>query len=349
MSPRLRNVLTRGGSFALAALLLYLALRGVDLSAIGTALRTADYRWLPLLLGLTVLSLALRAWRWQLLLDALPGEGRRASLKLAFYSVNIGYMVNYAAPRLGEVARAANLSAQSRFSLSGVFGTVVVERVLDMASLATVLAAALLLFLDRLAELETLLFAPAQAQIERLPLLWLVLGGAAALLLAALLYVLARRSALWATRVQPLLASFQDGLLTLVRAERRGALVLTTVGIWLCYWLMAYLPLVMLHLASPYSLSLGDALGLMALGALGIAVPSPGGMGSYHYITIQGLVYLFAVPEAPAASYAVLSHGAQLLFYVAAGLLCLALQGSSLRALRRTTRAAEADDAATSA
>ena len=47
-----------------AGVLLYLALRGTDLSEIGEALRQANYAWLVPLGAVTLLSHLVRAWRW---------------------------------------------------------------------------------------------------------------------------------------------------------------------------------------------------------------------------------------------------------------------------------------------
>jgi hypothetical protein len=102
---------------------------------------------------------------------------------------------------------------------------------------------------------------------------------------------------------------------------------------WAGYLMMAYLPFLMLGLGEPYGIGVVDAWALMAIGALGLLVPSPGGLGSYHYITIQALVYLYDVPEVPAATYAVLTHAAQLVFYVLAGFVVLLYQGTGLDAL----------------
>ena len=140
---------------------------------------------------------------------------------------------------------------------------------------------------------------------------------------------------IWTDRLQPALISFRDGLMTLLRSKRRGVIVGTTVGIWASYAVMAYLPLVMLHLAGPYSLGLIDGWSLLLIGALGLVVPSPGGLGSYHYVTILALVHLYGVPEAPAATYAVLTHAVQLVLYTLLGAVFLVTQGTSLQALRQ--------------
>ena len=98
MSSRLNKTLVLLGSFVLGGGLLYLALRGVDFSAVGEALRTASYGWLVPLFIATMVAHLLRAWRWQMLLETLPDNdgaiSERVSLRLAFYSVMIGYMVN---------------------------------------------------------------------------------------------------------------------------------------------------------------------------------------------------------------------------------------------------------------
>ncbi|MEO1076228.1 MAG: lysylphosphatidylglycerol synthase transmembrane domain-containing protein, partial [Bacteroidota bacterium] len=181
MSPRLKTVLTFGGSLVLGGGLLFVALRGVDFSAVGEALRTADYGWLVPLLAVSLLSHYARAWRWRLLLNVLPDEPDtssdstltdlakpRASTLQAFYATMIGYMVNQAAPRLGEPARAANLAAVTRHRFSSVFGTVVVERLVDVVVLLAALASVLVLFWSRLGALLGEFAGAARVVIEGL-------------------------------------------------------------------------------------------------------------------------------------------------------------------------------------
>jgi glycosyltransferase 2 family protein len=349
MSPRLRTVLAVTGSFVLGGGLLWLALRGVDFESVRAGLEEASWGWLVPLLLVTLASLALRAWRWQLLLDTLPEGGSpkaRVPLRVAFYSVVFGYMVNYAAPRLGEVARAANVAAQSPLRFPGVLGTVVVERVLDVLTLGVALLSVFALFRTRLADVLGAFAEGAVTVLGELP--WVVLAVAfvvtvaALALLAGLLY---RRMASGSLggRVTGVLRSFRDGLASLVRLRRKGAVLLATAGIWGCYALMADVPLRMLGLSEAYGLGLADAWALMTVGAVGMALPSPGGTGSYHYVTVQTLVLLFGVAAAPAATYALFSHAAQLVLFAVAGFACLVLQGTSLEALRARTRAAQAE------
>jgi uncharacterized protein (TIRG00374 family) len=347
--PRLRRLLTQLGSFVLAGVLLYLALRGVDLDVVWEALREADYRWLLPLVAIVILSHWFRAWRWQMLLEALPadpdGAGRRrVSVKVAFYSVLIGYLVNYVAPRLGEIARATNLAAREKLPAGGVFGTVVVERLLDVLVLGLGLGSVFLL-VDEAAIVDELFIAPVTDAFGRLPAL-LLLGGVIGLsVLVALLFRWAvrreesRLHQAWAQRVRPGILSFKDGLGTLQRTGRPVALLVSTAGIWFCYLLMAHVPFIMFGMTEAFDVSLLDSWSIMILGAVGMSVPSPGGTGSFHYITVQTLVHLFGFDASEAFTYAVVTHGAMLVLYVLLGVVCIVLQGSSLGTVRRAAQA----------
>lgn len=344
-----RRRLFQIGSFVLAAGLLALAVYGVDLSNIWEAFREADYRYLLPLLALVLVSNVLRAWRWQILIQALPPPSDGVSdtatssgrmLEASFSSVMIGYMVNYVAPRMGEVARTANLSARSGYRFSSLFGTVVSERIFDTAVLGLALLSAIGLLFNRLDVLREQFFAPAWAEVQSVPLAWLIGGTVGGLLVLLLTALVARRrfrqedswiGRFWRETLKPAALSFNEGLATLLTSPRRGAILLSTAGMWAGYLLMAYLPFRMLHLAAPYDIGILDAWALMAIGAIGILVPSPGGIGSYHYITEQALFHLYGVPEAEALTYAVLTHGAQLVFYVLAGVVAVLYQGTGFR------------------
>ncbi len=338
-----KKILAAAGSFALGGGLLFLALRGVDFSAVGEALRTASYAWLLPLFVATMSAHLLRAWRWQMLLETLPDEdgapSERISLRLAFCSLMIGYMVNYAAPRLGEFVRAANVASQTKLRFAGIFGTVVVERVLDALVLLLALLTVAVLFSGRLVQIVDMFSSGLRASLDKLPpaawiLMVVILAG---LLIGVVLFA----RAMWRDRASGeegkmagFALSFRDGLASLVRVRRRAGVVFSTLGIWFCYLLMADLPLRLFGFSEAYNLDALDSWALLNVGAVGMSIPSPGGTGSFHYVTVQTLVHVLGVPETPAATYAIFSHAAQLLLMCAVGFACLVLQGTSLKAIR---------------
>ncbi len=344
---RWRKVASHVLSFGLAGLLLYFALQGVDFSQVGAALRTANYIWLLPLAAIAMVSHLLRSWRWRILLDELPGtpdsDSKTISLYDCFSSLLIGYMANYAAPRLGEVVRSGVLAKRTGLNMGGVVGTVVVERVLDVVVLVIALGGSGLMLFDRMDTVRTLFIDPVTSTLDRYPLGLLLLLGTVGLAGAVVFFLRWRRRAEYREaeggRIRRTIGAFAAGLQSLIRTRRFGAIAISTILMWACYGLMAHMPFLILHMAGPFDISVLDSWNIMVIGAIGVAIPAPGGTGSYHYITIQTLVHLYGVPQAPAATYAVLTHAAQLVMYTSLGAAFLFHQGIRLSSVREQATA----------
>ena len=343
--PRARSLLPALASLALAAGLLWLALRGADLGEVGRSLAGGAWGWAVPFVAVGVLSVVVRAWRWGLLIGALP-ERPTAGLRLTTASVFIGYLVNYAAPRLGEVARTANVARNSDAPFSGVLGTVVAERLLDVVALALALGAVALIYGGRLADVWAAFAASGRDLAATIPgwAGWAVLALAVVALGGAVWWYRRRKAAPAGSPggLAGLAASFQDGITSLARTGRPLALAGSTVALWACYVVMSDLPLRVLGLTDAYGLDLVDAGAIMAVGGVGMALPAPGGTGSFHYATVQAMTLLFAVAATPAATYAILVHAAGVLFYCVFGVLALVWQGTSVAAIRASAREATA-------
>ena len=346
MTANFKRILVYAASFLLSGILLYLALRGVDVGELKGALQNASYIWTIPLVIIILASHAIRAWRWQILLEALPdrqrtGDLEKVSFKTAFLSVMIGYFVNFMAPRLGEVVRAANVSRQEGFRFSGVFGTVVVERIIDVLVLGLGVLSLSVLFYEQFVFLQDRIFSPVISSNDGLPAWWALAGLMGVGMVSYLAFKTINTSQMprimqIRRRLVSFIKSFRDGILTVLKAPRRLELIGSTLLMWFLYTVMSYIPLVMLDMQNVYELTFVDAWSLMIFGAIGIAVPSPGGTGSYHYITKLALVNLFFVDEATAIIFAVLAHGIHLIVYIIAGVLALFIQGTSLQTLRST-------------
>ncbi|MBT8398861.1 MAG: flippase-like domain-containing protein [Rhodothermia bacterium] len=347
MSKRIKSLLGQIASFILAGGLLYLALRGVDFGEVVEALRTANYVWLIPLAVLTITSHLLRSWRWQILLQELPGDSERrapVSLYNAFTALIIGYFANYAAPRVGELVRSGLLARNERLNVSGVIGTVVLERILDVLVLVVCVGVTFVMLLDRSDVIQELFVVPLLEQWAKVPGYVVALVAATGIAAAVATITVWKRSSQASGgqgRVGALVASFVDGLATLNRTRSKGAILVSTILMWACYVVMTHLPFLILGMTGPFQISLLDSFYLMTLGAIGVAIPAPGGTGSYHYIAIQSLVHLFGVSQSPAATYAVLTHAAQLVLYAILATYFIAAQKSSIREIRDIERQAE--------
>ncbi len=324
---RLRRAVGRTGLIVLALGLFYLALRGVSLVEVLSALRQGSYWWLAPLIAVALASHVIRAWRWQELMRALP-EQPHVPLKIAFGGVMVGYMVNYALPRVGELVRCTHVAGLAKLRLGAVFGTVVTERILDVMALLAGLAVSLVLLLDRADIVQETLLEPAVESVVAMRGPFAMFAALAVIVALTGAFALFRKGLIPTDRLKRLWHSFRDGLLSARHSTRKTGLIISTVLMFLLYAGMAYIPLVMFDIARPYALSFLDALAIMFIGAIGVVVPAPGGIGSFHYITRITLVSLFGVPAPLAVTYAVFVHGAQLVLYALVGLVIVLVQGT---------------------
>jgi len=315
--------LVRIGSFGFAGLLLFLALRGVDLEEVWTALKSAQYWWMVPLAFITLLSHWIRAVRWKMLLEVLPERTAQSppiSTWNTFISIMIGYMANYAGPRLGEVIRTGNVARRAKLPFTGVLGTVFVERILDMVAFGLALLTIPFIFQSQSAELWSLLTTPTISFLANTAIGWIV--AVIALIVGTLAisgFIVVRAARNPKSRLIRIIGQFRGGFLSLTRTGKPYKMTLLTVAMWLCYGLMAYMPFILLGQDVTYGIGPVQAWGIMLIGALGVVVPSPGGIGTFHFVTIQSLGLLFAMPGTDAATYALLAHSGQMLFYLLVG------------------------------
>ena len=122
-------------SFALAGVLLYYSLRGIEWSRVWSLVKGARMQGVALALTLMTIALFLRAMRWRILLSA----EKLVSIPLAFWATSAGYLGNNVLPaRAGEVVRTVMLSSRSGISRAFVLTTALSERVADAIVLITI-------------------------------------------------------------------------------------------------------------------------------------------------------------------------------------------------------------------
>ena len=113
----------------LGVLLLYFALRSVDFEEVKEGFLKANYLWVGLGLVVAILSHWFRAARGKLLFDAAGYQSNTTNL---FAAIMVGYMVNQAVPRAGEISRATLGSRTERIPIGVSFGTLVTDRIFDV-------------------------------------------------------------------------------------------------------------------------------------------------------------------------------------------------------------------------
>jgi uncharacterized protein (TIRG00374 family) len=123
----------------ISAIALYLAFRQTDIGAALTSFRTARYSFIALGIGITIVGIVIRGWRWRLLTN------RQLPLGDSFWLWNVGFFFNNILPaRLGEVVRALLAGRRPTMSFASAFSSIVVERLFDMVSVVVMLGIALI-------------------------------------------------------------------------------------------------------------------------------------------------------------------------------------------------------------
>ena len=106
-----------------------------------TALKTADYILLVPVFFILSLSHLSRALRWRILMGSM---GYKPKLSNTFCAVMVGYLANFAFPRLGEVLKCTILGKYEKVPADKLVGTILVERAVDLLSFGIVIIISLL-------------------------------------------------------------------------------------------------------------------------------------------------------------------------------------------------------------
>lgn len=315
-----KNWKTIAISLPIGALFVWLAVKNVNFDEIGDAFSKIQYGWIPAFILISTLSYMLRAERWMLLL----GEEREKANRSTFYAGTMfGYLMNYVIPRIGEVSRCVYVSKKDGIPTLKLIGTVVLERVIDTLML---LLMVIFLFVYVITDSETIirLFGEKNAELILgagswqtaligLGLILIVLTGY--LLVHKLLSFFAKRESLLgkiSIKILGLIQVFIEGLSNIKKVHNWPYFVILTIAMWVCYVMMTYVPFSMFNMQETFHLGIADAATLMVLAAIGVALPSPGGIGTYHWFVKQTLFVLFAVPESEGLVYAFVTHSSML-------------------------------------
>lgn len=319
----IRNVIQYVVILLATGLLIWFSLRGIHVEGGGNkwdylvdAWDHADKVWLGIMALIMIFSHWLRAVRWQVLLRPV---GYVPNLRDSFLSVMVGYLVNLAIPRGGEVSRCYNLYKLDKTPVEISFGTVVVERIVDLICLLALIALSFIAESDRLfAFMATLPIGAGGGNSKFMTLLIVVL---ILLAIVAALYWLAKKNQRFRKFFAKTWSGFKGGLTSVFRLENKWPFILYSLAIWALYFLMSYA--VIRAFPSTSELGFQAVLSLFAIGAIAMAVPLPGGAGSYHVLVPQGLFFLYQIPRADAVAFTFIFHGWQTAVLVLVGAISL--------------------------
>ena len=288
------------GSLALALLLLYYSLRGIDWHNVGLLLRTAHLSWVSLYCLLATVALFLRAYRWRILLQA-AGD---VSVSTAFWATAAGYFGNNFLPaRAGEVVRTMMVSSRAGLSRTFVLTTALSERMADAIALVTISALVLL----------TLPSQPGWLAHSARPFAIAGFCGVVAIAVLPWLEPLIHK-VLAACPIPPgprdklsnLISQIVEGIRSFHDPKRIAGFLSLTAAIWCIDATGA------IFIARALGLSLAYPLAFLLITGLGLgsALPStPGYVGIYQFVAVS-ILTPFGISKTDAIAYILLLQAA---------------------------------------
>lgn len=267
------------------------------LHKIASDFASANIGYLLLILLAFAISNVSRAARWLMLLQPLGYKPRPLN---AFLTIMLGYFANLGLPRAGELVRVGSLAKYEHIPPEKVLGTVVVDRILDIISLAIVIALAFILEFATISQFLAPYFGESRQNPSKL-LLYLFISG---MLCIGLLWIL-RKQLLHSRigkKITQLAHGFSEGVKSIRQVKKPAWLLLHSFNIWFMYYLMNWLGF--MAFGPTAHLGFSAALIIFVAGSIGMVIPSPGGMGTYHLLITAALAQLYHLNGPDAFSFA---------------------------------------------
>lgn len=250
---------------------------------VATDFREANYFWVLMVLLAFTISNVSRAIRWNMLIRPLGYTPRFIN---AFLTTVLGYFANLGLPRMGEVVRGATLARYERIPVEKVMGTIVTDRIVDVISILLVSTLAVVLEYDTILD-----FANQYVSFDRLGSLGRLafIAGIIAVVIGAILWYFRKQlmQTAIAKKIVDIARGFWQGIQTIRQLDRPLVFILHSINIWFMYFMMTYLCFFAFEPTAGLSAVAG--LVVFVFGGWGIVIPSPGGMGTYHFLAQTAL------------------------------------------------------------
>jgi uncharacterized protein (TIRG00374 family) len=302
------QTILRGLRIALGLILLVFALQGANWIELRTSLAAANLTWLLLALGVVVIGLVLKIWRWSTLLHNF---GLENPFRLVSEAYLAGQAANILLPiRGGELIRIGMMGKGEADSLARVAGTVAVEKFLDLLALTGLTV----LVLPSLRSLGSH-YGSLNYGYQYLPQGLAIFAVAAIVFLgvyvlwAPRLWSVVQRKIQsshprWIVRSAEVIGQFIASSAWLRDWRKIGSSLLITLVIWCLMWATNLLAFQGVHLrADP--LMAGLALVLVYIGL--IPALMPGNIGPFYFFA-QLALRAFDIPIEQALAFAILLH-----------------------------------------
>lgn len=325
MKKNVNNIIKFIIFFGLGVFLVWWFVRDLsetDKLKIWQSFKDANYFWIFLSFVMGAFPFLSRAYRWVIMLEALGYKPKPAN---SFFALSIGYLVNLAIPRLGEITRCGVMNRYEKVPFPALLGTLFIERLMDVMTLFILTGIVLGTQYDLLKEFANeIFFTPLYTK------LIILKGNAVAILIISAvfviitgvgIYILKSKFRLLYDKIKGIVESFIEGVIMIKKIKNKTAFILHSLFIWIGYVIMFYL----CFFAYPETASLPFIAVLTAFVfcTFGI-IAIPGGIGIYPIIMAKSLA-LYGAPETIGFAFGWVEWASQTLVLLIVGVVSLVM------------------------
>jgi uncharacterized protein (TIRG00374 family) len=284
-----------GGVISAAGI--YLAFKGEDFGELKNQIKSVNLMGFIAANILIVLSCFVRAYRWKLIID--PVEN--ISFHKVFSATMVGYFGNgILAFRLGELLRAYSVTSGQVMSATQAFGTVILERILDLLMVLLVFILLIPWF-------------PFEQDGIRLAI-YIFSGTTLVIIIGIVLSIKLKMvdkigsmkyfSKGSGEKVFNTLAKIFDGAILIKDTNHAPQIIFSSIFLWSFY----FVTYILLDACGIPLDIVGSGI-LLVLGSVAIGIPAlPGSAGTYDAGIKFSLMVVFGIASDQALTYAIVSH-----------------------------------------
>ncbi len=295
-------------SLLVAVWIFWFLYKDIKMQSLLEAIQQANFFWILFSVVVSIYGYWLRAWRWKLLLEA--EDSHRVTTQRTFLATMLGYLANLLVPRAGEIARCGVLKKTDDIPMGNSIGTVILERSIDLLFMVGVIFLGFLLEREVFLNLISTLISPAA--LWQLVLQWIPLAIGTVIMVGILVYWLFHkyRDHGFIKKIRHFIRDFVTGLKSVRQLKNQSGFWISSVVIWIIYFLMMYA--VALAIPSTANLSPSSVLMVMVMGSIGMVAPVQGGIGTFHAL-VAFILIGYGIAEDQSKIFAAIVHGSQVL------------------------------------
>lgn len=283
-----------------------------------SSLENADYRILIPVILMSMTSHISRSLRWKLLMEPLGYKPKLANL---FSVTMIGYLINAAIPRLGEVIKCTLLAKHEKLRADKLIGTIIVERTFDLICYLMFILLTILIQINTIGEFARDRFEN-MSHSSGMPV-WLetIITLALITLLIVLIKFLFKKfpENKIILKINNVLKGIAEGFRTIQQMKKRKTFLLHTLIIWTMYLSQIYIGFKAMDGVN--HLGVTAACSVLSLATLSMIL-TPGGIGSFPIFVMETLS-IYAIAGSLGKAFGWLMWGVSTAIIIVVGMICL--------------------------